>query len=282
MKNILITGADGLIGTYLTKRLDKEKNFKINKIDRSFGDIAQEKTWKNFPVCDVVIHLAAKILISESREDPNKFLDTNVNSTVLALDYCKKNKSKLIFLSSYLYDSDKASHIGNDKIKEPKNAYILSKKISEEKCKFYFENYGVRTLILKPSNVYGAGQNKNFLIPSILKQIESSNVINVNNLKTKRDFIYVKDLSEAIFKTISLERKFETITIGNGKSYSVKKVIEIVQKIKGTNLEVKSKEKIHKDEVQDIFVDNSKAKKLINWVSKWSLEKGIQDSYGSK
>tara|TARA_Y100000590_G_scaffold209395_1_gene237238 strand:+ start:15922 stop:16770 length:849 start_codon:yes stop_codon:yes gene_type:complete len=282
MKNILITGANGLIGTYLTKRLNEEKDFKINKIDRSFGDISQEKTWKNFPVCDLVIHLAAKILISESRNDPNKFLDTNVNSTVLALDYCKKNKSKLIFLSSYLYDSNKISKPNKDKIPEPANAYILSKKISEEKCKFYFDNYGVNTLILKPSNVYGAGQDKNFLIPSILNQIESSNIINVNNLKTKRDFIYVKDLIEAIFKAINLERKFETITIGNGRSYSVKEVIEIVQKIKGTNLEVKSKEKIHKDEMLDIYVDTSKAKKIINWVSKWSLEEGIRDSYESK
>ena len=91
MRNILITGASGFIGTYLSSKLLEEKKYNVIKIDRSFGDIANENTWKSFPICETIIHLAGQTFVPNSWANPIKFLNTNVISTILALDYCKKN-----------------------------------------------------------------------------------------------------------------------------------------------------------------------------------------------
>tara|TARA_Y100000590_G_C15739781_1_gene1019842 strand:+ start:1746 stop:2591 length:846 start_codon:yes stop_codon:yes gene_type:complete len=280
MTSILVTGAGGFIGKHLSTKLAEKKKYKIVKIDRSFGDISEEKTWKKFPICKTVIHLAGQTFVPSSWVNPSRFLNTNVISTILALDYCKKNKAKLILLSSYLYGNTRKTPIDETEAVKPTNPYAQSKKISEDICKFYFNNYSINTVILRPFNVYGSGQKEHFLIPSILQQIQSSKIISVTNLKAKRDFIYVKDLVDAIIKTIDLKKKFEIINIGSGKSYSVSEVIEAIQRIKGTNLRSKSKKETHDDEILEIRADITKAKKLLNWNPAWSFEEGIKDSYG--
>ena len=106
MTSILVTGAAGFLGSHLAEKLStklaENKKYKIVKIDRSFGDISEEKTWKKFPICKTVIHLAGQTFVPSSWVNPSRFLNTNVISTILALDYCKRNKAKLILLSSYL------------------------------------------------------------------------------------------------------------------------------------------------------------------------------------
>ena len=107
MKNILVTGANGFIGSHLSSKLSKESKYNIKKIDRSFGDITNTTTWSNFPKCEIVIHLAGRTFVPDSWVNSKSFINTNVIGTAMALDYCKKNNSKLIFLSSYLYGKPK-------------------------------------------------------------------------------------------------------------------------------------------------------------------------------
>ena len=282
MKNILITGARGFIGKHLSSKLSEEKKFNIKEIDRSFGDIISKSTWNKFPKCEIVIHLANKTSVSNSWINPDKFINTNVIGTILALDYCKKNNSKLIFLSSYLYGNSKKIPTDENETVKATNPYALSKKIAEDMCKFYSQYYNVNVVILRPFNAYGLNQKENFLIPSIIKQINTSKVINVKNLESKRDFIYIKDLVDAIVKAINLEKNFEVLNIGSGVSYSVTEVIKIIQQVKGTSFQVKSSEEIQDGEILYTCADIAKAKKLLNWTPIWTLEKGIQDSYGKK
>ena len=282
MKNILITGARGFIGKHLSSKLSEEKKFNIKEIDRSFGDIISKSTWNKFPKCEIVIHLANKTSVANSWIDPDKFINTNVIGTALALDYCKKNNSKLILLSSYLYGNSKKIPTDENETVKATNPYALSKKIAEDMCKFYSQYYNVNVVILRPFNAYGLNQKANFLIASIIKQINTSKVIKVKNLESKRDFIYVKDLVDAIIKTINLEKSFEVLNIGSGVSYSVAEVIKIIQQVKGTNFQVESSQEIQDEEILYTCADITKAKKLLNWTPIWSFEKGIQDSYGKK
>jgi nucleoside-diphosphate-sugar epimerase len=282
MKNVLVTGSSGFIGAHLSSKLSKEHKYNIVKMDRSFGDITSPTTWNNIPKCEIVIHLAGKTFVPDSWTDPESFINTNVIGTNLVLNYCRKNNSKLIFLSSYLYGKPKKIPIDEKEPVKTTNPYTLSKKISEDLCDFYSRNYGVDVLILRPFNVYGANQKEHFLIPSIIKQINLKKGIKVKDLKPKRDFIYVKDLVEAIIKTIELKINFEVINIASGTSHSVVEVIEEIQKVKGTNFKVKSTEEIRSDEIMDTKANIKKAKTLLNWVPQWSFEKAIKDIHDSK
>ena len=282
MKNILVTGSSGFIGTHLLSKLSKDNKYKIIKMDRSFGDITNTATWNNVPKCEIVIHLAGKTFVPDSWKNPEIFINTNVAGTHLVLNYCRKNNSKLIYLSSYLYGNTKKIPIDENEPVKTTNPYMLSKNISEDLCDFYSKNYGVNVLILRPFNVYGPNQKEHFLIPSIIKQVNLEKEIKVKDLKPKRDFIYVKDLIEAIIKTIELKMNFEIINIASGISYSVSEVIEEIQKVKGTNLKVTSTEEIRNDEIMDTKANINKAKKLLNWSPQWSFKKAIKDIYESK
>ena len=282
MKNILVTGASGFIGSHLSSKLSKESKYNIKKIDRSFGDITNTTTWSNFPKCEIVIHLAGRTFVPDSWINSKSFINTNVIGTAMALDYCKKNNSKLIFLSSYLYGKPKKIPIGENEPVKTTNPYTLSKKIAEDLCHFYSENYGVKVIILRPFNVYGPNQKEHFLIPSIIKQIDLTKKINVKDLKPKRDFVYVKDLVMAILKSIELKKNFEIVNIASGKSHSVYEVIKTIQKIKGTNFKIKSTDEIRVDEIMDTRANIKKAKKILGWSPVWKFEKAIQDIYESK
>ena len=140
MRSVLVTGASGFIGTHLSSKLLEKKEYNVVRISRSFGDIAEESTWKKFPICGTIIHLAGQTFVPDSWTNPSKFLNTNVISTILALDYCKKNNSTLILLSSYLYGRPKKIPIDENEVTKPANPYAQSKKISEDICKFYSHN----------------------------------------------------------------------------------------------------------------------------------------------
>ena len=71
----------------------------------------------------------------------------------------------------------------------------MTKKLAEQSCQFYAENFGVPVTILRPFNVYGMGQANHFLIPSLIKQVKTQNEIHVKDLEPKRDYIYIEDLT---------------------------------------------------------------------------------------
>ena len=278
MFNILVSGSDGFVAKYLIPALSENKTYKIIKMNRSSGDIAIQNTWKNLSAANALIHLAGKNSVPESFKKPVDYINTNVKGTMMALEYCRANNTKFIMLSTaYLYgNSDKlpTDETTNLKITNP---YVLSKKLSEDLCNFYSKYYGINVIILRLFNVYGLGQNKSTLIPTILNQVNLNTKIIVNDLEIKRDLIYVLDLVDVIIKSIDLECNFEIINIGSGISYSIPEIIQIIQKIKKTNLSVESREIKRPHEILHTQSDITKAKKILKWQPAWSLEKGLRD-----
>lgn len=276
MNNIIVTGASGFIGRNLTSQLCNV-GYKVFSVDIEAGDVTESSTWLKFPKADVVIHLAGKTFVPDSWADPVTFIKCNLLGTVAALNYCVKHQARLILLSSYMYGNPVALPIPETAPLVANNPYALSKKLAEEACEFYVDHFlNINITILRLFNVYGPGQSENFLISSIIKQVNTERVIKVKDLEPKRDYVYIDDVVHAIIKAAHGPRKFNVFNIGSGTSYSVDELIKIIQSIKGTNFPVQSSSERRKDEIMDTVADITLAKKQLGWMPKFTLHQGLQ------
>ncbi len=275
MTKVIVTGASGFIGKPLVQKLESI-GVSVVSLSRKEGDITNKTIWNNLSPADTVIHLAARSYIPDSWEDPDSFIDTNINGTRLALEYCKKHKSKLIFISAYLYGQPEKLPINESDRISPNNPYALSKYLAEKLCAFYSEHWGIPIAVIRPFNVYGPDQRKEFLIPEILEQIKNNNFIRVKDLEPRRDYVYIDDLIQAIVNTLDIPDGFHIINIGTGTSYSVRQIIETIQTIAGTNLSLESGGGTRKHEISDVRADITAAYELLNWKPKFNLADGIK------
>ncbi len=275
MNQIIITGASGFVGKHLVNKLN-ETGYKVVEVTRKNGEITEAITWNSLPKADVVVHLAAKSFVPDSWTNISEFLNCNLGGTIEALNYCKLNNSKLIYVSSYLYGNPKKLPISESDELSVNNPYAMTKKMAEEACRFYADNLGVPVIILRPFNVYGLGQSDQFLIPSLIKQITSLKEVRVKDLVPKRDYIYIEDLISAIIKAVNYQTNFDIFNIGSGISHSVKDLIDIIQETVGTSYPVYSESSRRKNEIMDTIANISHAKKSLNWEPKWTLIEGIK------
>lgn len=276
MAKILITGSTGFIGKELLANL-KYSDHEILELNHSSGDISDESIWSSLPKTDVVVHLAARTFVPDSWADPLGFLKTNLQGTICALNYCKNQEARLVFLSSYMYGNPELLPISESAVLHACNPYALSKKLAEDVCRFYADNFKVGIAVLRPFNVYGPMQHDDFLIPMIIKQAMTQNVIHVKDLEPKRDYIYIDDVVECIIRAFELDSNFNVFNIGTGISYSVAKVIDIIQKNLGTDFPVQSSNERRQEEVMETQADISKAAAILGWKPKWSLQQGIAE-----
>ena len=281
MRKIIVSGSEGFVGKHLISRLSKNKKIKLIKMNRKFGDVKKKYTWRKLISADVLIHLAGQSFVPKAWENPNESIRSNVLGTVMALDYCRANNTKMIFISSYLYGNAKKSGTNEKSRLEIKNPYSLTKKTAEDICKFYSKKYKLQVAILRPSNVYGPGQKLFFLIPDLIKKLKKKKFL-INNTSIKRDLIHVYDLVDAIEKSFNIKSKLEILNIGSGKSYEIKKIINILQKIYCSNLVVKNKGMVRQNEILASKLNINKAKRVLKWKPKYNLIKGLKNTLYSK
>ncbi len=275
MKKILITGSEGFVGKNLIRYL-KNYSFQIIETNDKLFDLKLNESWKQIEKCDYLIHLAGKSFVPKSWEEPGRFIENNILLITNALEYCRVNKTKLIFLSSYLYGNCKKMPIKENAPIEATNPYALSKLLSEKLCYFYKNNFQVNNIILRVFNLYGPGQPKEYLLSKITNQVRYENLIKVDDLSPKRDYVYIDDLCSAIVKAINYKGKEHIFNIGSGKSYSVKEVIDFIQNIYGTSLNIKEKKLIRKNEILNTIADINLAKKELEWFPIYDLKEGLK------
>ena len=116
-----------------------------------------------------------------------------------------------------------------------------------------------------------------FLIPYIVKQVLNNEAIKVKDLNPKRDYIYLDDLISGLIKTLYNNKQFSIYNFGSGTELSVKEVIDIIQKIAGTNKKIISEKEERRNEIMNVIADISKAKNDLDWVPEFSFEDGIKD-----
>jgi UDP-glucose 4-epimerase len=275
---ILVTGYSGFIGSYLIPRL-KSANHELVLLDMKTGvDICDWDQVKQFSDIDVIVHLANLSFIPASYENPKRFYETNYLSTLNMLELCRLNNAKLVFFSSYIYGQSQYQPIDENHPVQAFNPYAQTKVISESLCEGFYRDFKVPITIFRPFNIYGKGQNPDFLIPTIIRQAQTGK-IEIKDDRPKRDYIHVEDAVEALIKAIELkndESSLQIYNLGSGISYSVKEVVEMVQGLFDTKIDYLCTHEIRVNEVLDTVADISKIKKELHWQPKILFQDGLK------
>lgn len=275
---IAVTGSSGFVGSYLLKKLNMLGHEVIELDIRKGIDITDWEAIKDLPDFHVCIHLAAKSFVPASYVEARSFYHVNINGTLNMLELCKLRNAKLIFTSSYVYGKPDYLPVDEQHKTSAFNPYAHSKIMCEELCQNYASFFGVPVIIFRPFNIYGHGQDKIFLIPEILEKATLSDTIELLDPVPKRDMIYVEDLVDAYISAINSGLKNEIFNIGSGVSYSVAQIAEMILSNLGKKTQITYKHKKRVNEVNDVVADISRARKLLGWQPKTSIESGLSQT----
>ena len=301
-KNIIITGGAGYIGkavyTLLNNKyynpliLDRsaKKKIRINKNVYSENTKNIDKIFKKLKI-DCVVHLAAKNISYETKNNPIDFYERNVADNIIILKKMLKNNiKKIIYISSSGVYGIPKTHLINEKTKcSPHNAYGRSKFIFENILEDFSKKYKFKYVILRLFNVSGADKKKRFgpsinstaIVTRIFdhiytgKKIIISKTSKSNSLDRSpiRDYVHPADVAQAILKSIEyLDKNKGNIILNIGSGNKASSVIEIIKKIE-KKIKTKIKYSFKKDSkkfVETIYPDISKAKKELNYKPKHS------------
>lgn len=279
IQSIIVTGSNGFIGSHLVKRLRENELLKIIPVDHKLGhELLNKESLDALPNADIIIHLASKMDIISAWNDPYSAYNVNINTTLNLLEFARRRKvQKFIYPGSYVYGTPQYLPIDERHPVNANNPYTRSKLAGEQLCKAYCEDFGIPTVILRLFNVYGPGLSRIFLIPTIISQINNRPII-LKDPTPKRDFVYISDVLEAFVKALDYPVSgYETFNIGYGRSYSVSEVVNLILKVAGIKREVMYSIEQRKNEISDIVADILKARKLLNWAPKVSLEDGLRN-----
>ena len=240
--NILVTGATGFIGKCLVSNLERA-GMTVYPFAMSMGqDVRDVDAFEPLKTKNIshVFHLAGRTFVPDSWEEPGQFYQVNTLGTQHVLDFCRAVHARLIYVSAYVYGIPKFLPISESHPVCPNNPYAHSKWLGEELCRFYSQHYGVHVTVLRPFNLYGPGQGKQFLIPTILQQARSKAVITVKDVTPKRDYLHIKDFVQSCIKSLQSNSQFSIFNVGSGCSVSVKELLDMVIKYAPHTLEWES------------------------------------------
>ncbi|PDT22637.1 NAD-dependent epimerase/dehydratase family protein [Rhizobium hidalgonense] len=274
MVDAIVTGAGGFLGKRLVERLI-QAGIDVLALDRTHGDIGEERLWQELPAARTLFHLAGRTFVPDSWTQGPSFMAANVLGTQHALTWCKRHKAKLVFASAYVYGVPERLPIHESDPVKPNNPYALSKHLAEQLCEFAATYEQIPVVVLRLFNIYGAGQRPEFLIPTLLDQIRAKKEIQVLDLSPRRDYVFVADVLSAFTKAMDVAEGYHCINIGSGKSYSVQEIIDILQKAAGTDLPVVSSCAVRRNEIPDVRADIERARAVLGWWPEWDLPAGI-------
>lgn len=275
-KTIVVTGSAGFVGKVLCNKL-RVKEYRVIEVDISLGmDITTAETFASLPDYDCIIHLAARSFVPDSYIVPADFYETNLMGTLNALESARNKGAKMIFISSYLYGTPSYLPVDENHTLSAHNPYAHSKLIGEMLCESYHKDFNVPIIIFRPFNIYGKGQNPEFMMPKIIRQIKEGKV-NLMDSRPKRDYIYITDVVDGIIAGVELEKvEFDKFNLGTGVSISVGDLVTKAVEISGkSDVEISYQNIERKNEVFDCYSDIEKIKTKLHWQPVVSLEQGF-------
>ena len=307
-KKVLVTGAEGFIGSHLTERLVElgadvtalvqynsfndwgwidtfDKNV-LDSIKVETGDIRElDGMNRIIKGQEVVFHLAALIAIPYSYLSPMAYVRTNVEGTVNVLEACRNHDVKKIIHTSTSETYGTALYVPIDE-KHPmqgQSPYSASKIGADKMAESFYRSFNMPIATLRPFNTYGPRQSARAVIPTIISQIlAGKKEIKLGSLTPTRDFNFVKDTAEAFVKVAESDKTIgEVINAGSNYEISigdtVKKIIDII----GKDVKILCDEeriRPEKSEVNRLCADNTKIKELTDWAPKYSIDEGLAET----
>jgi len=270
---LLVTGHSGFVGRRLMRALEA-RGYAVCGYSRAAGDIARDPLPPTETIRHV-FHLAGESFVPESWHSPLPFYRTNVVGTANVMKFCRDSGATITFVSSYVYGQPKSLPIREDHAVSAANPYAHSKILAEEIVRFYAEMWNVTATILRPFNLYGPGQDRRFVIPTLVAKAldPTSEYIEIADERPKRDFLYVDDFIELLVATIS--RPGGICNAGCGSSVSVAHLADMICQQAGVKKRVVSRNESRPNEILDVVADVSRASHVYGWVPHTSLQEGL-------
>ena len=307
-RKILITGADGFIGSHLSEFLVDQgyrvKAFVYYNSFNSWGwlDYLQERKIKMIEVipgdirdphgvenaikgCDFIFHLAALIAIPFSYHSPDSYVETNVKGTLNVLQGARRTGAKKVIVTSTSEVYGTAQYVPIDE-KHPLQAqspYSATKIAADRLAESFYRSFGLPVVIARPFNTYGPRQSARAIIPTIITQLLAGvKEIRLGNLTPIRDFNYVTDVCRAFLKIADSNNTLgEEINIATGTGISIERLVRILAKKLNLNVKIVIEERRKRprdSEVGRLIGCNKKIKKLTGWRPQYDLEKGLEET----
>jgi dTDP-glucose 4,6-dehydratase len=311
-KKILVTGADGFIGSHLTEELLKRgydtrafvyyNSFNswgwldhldpelLGVLDVFAGDIRDphgvKQAMKN---CDVVLHLAALIAIPYSYHSPDTYVDTNIKGTLNVLQAARElGVEKIVHTStSEVYGTARFVPITEEHPLQGQSPYSASKIGADQLALSFYNSFDTPVATIRPFNTYGPRQSARAFIPTVITQIATgARTLKLGALHPTRDFNYVKDtVAGFIAVAENVSSVGEVINIGSNYEISIGETARIIADVMGVEIEiVTDAERLRpsKSEVERLWADTAKAARLLNHQQKYAgidgLRRGLKET----
>jgi NAD dependent epimerase/dehydratase len=303
MKNVLITGADGFIGSHLTELLVREgynvralsqyNSFNnwgwlenvdcLEQIEVLCGDVRDPHYCKEITKnVDLVFHLAALIAIPYSYVAPDSYVDTNVKGTLNICQAALENGVERVIHTSTSEVYGTAQYVPIDE-KHPLQAqspYSASKIGADAMAMSFYNAFELPLTTVRPFNTYGPRQSNRAVIPTIISQIANGMTqIKLGDVSPTRDFNYVADTCRGFLELARCDKAIgEVVNIGSNFEISVGDTLDIIKEIMGSNVEFLTDEerlRPEKSEVFRLWCDNTNINSLTGFKPKFSIRDGL-------
>lgn len=303
---ILVTGADGFIGSHLTEALVRQGfNVRAFVYYNSFnswgwldqcakdvkgqfevvaGDIRDPHGVKeSMKGCDAVLHLAALIAIPFSYHSPDSYVDTNIKGTLNVLQAARElGVKRLIHTStSEVYGTAKFVPITEIHPLQGQSPYSATKIAADQLAFSFYSSFNLPVITIRPFNTYGPRQSARAVIPTIITQIANGvHQIKLGAVNPTRDFSFIQDTVAGFIAALQAESGLgEVINLGSNFEISIKETVQLISDSMRASIEIISDEKRvrpEKSEVERLWADTTKAKKLIGWEPSYAGRDGFK------
>ena len=304
-RRLLVTGAAGFIGSHLVERLvgrgaevrafvryNSRNDYgwlealqpdMLDHVEVFRGDLANpEAVTRAMTGCEVVFHLGALIPIPYSYVHPREFLEANIVGTLNVVEAARRVElGRIVQIStSEVYGTARQVPIDE---KHPLNAqspYAATKSSADQLALSYWRSFSIPVAVARPFNTFGPRQSARAVIPTIITQALSRDVIELGSTHTTRDFLFVEDTAagiEACGQVAGIEG--EVINLGSGREVSIAEVVKLVLTIVGRQLPIAAdSQRMRPDqsEVERLIADSRKARELLSWEPRIGLEEGLR------
>ncbi|MDD5298998.1 MAG: NAD-dependent 4,6-dehydratase LegB [Gallionella sp.] len=305
-KKLLVTGADGFIGSHLTEALVRQGydvrafvlynsfnswgwldhcgNDVKGKFEIFTGDIRDPHGVKKaMQDCDTVMHLAALIAIPYSYHSPDTYVDTNVKGTLNVVQAARElGVRKVVNTStSEVYGTAKFVPITEEHPLQGQSPYSATKIGADQIAMSFYNAFNTPVTTIRPFNTYGPRQSARAIIPTVITQIASGKrKIKLGALHPTRDFNFVADTVRGFIAVAESDKSVgEVINIGSNFEVSIGDTVQLIAEVMGVEIEIATEQerlRPEKSEVDRLWADNSKAKNLTGWEPAYGSREGLK------
>jgi NAD dependent epimerase/dehydratase len=307
-RKVLVTGADGFIGSHLVERLlasdievrafvfynsfnswgwlDSIPREKLSPLEVFAGDIRDAALVRSaLAGCHTVFHLAALVSIPYSYQSPQSYVDTNVKGTLNILEAARDLSTHKVIITSTseVYGTAQYVPIDEDHSLQAQSPYAATKIAADQMALSFYRSYGTPVAILRPFNTFGPRQSLRAIIPTIITQIASgSEEIYLGAVEPTRDLNYVRDTVNAFIRMAETDKCLgQVVNAGSGNEISIRDLVSTIAKLMRREVTIRTESQRLRppsSEVHRLLADSMKLRQFTGWQPQYSLEQGLRDT----